>query len=79
LLSQKQTENEKPLSEAEDWERHVFDKLTLLAIIITTNATTTTTAQVVFILISNETQHANDRFIFHAAVSAVNQLGQGVD
>lgn len=32
-----------------------------------------------FILISNETQHANDRFIFHAVVSPVNQLGQGVD
>jgi len=78
LLSQKQTENEKPLSEPEDWERPVFDKLTLLAIIITSKATTTT-AQVVFILISNETQHANDRFIFHAVVSAVNQLGQGVD
>jgi len=72
------------LSGAEDWERPVFDKLTLLAIIITTRATTTTkTAEhcssSIFILISNESQHANDRFIFHAVASAVNQLGQGVD
>lgn len=80
---------EKTLEWSRNWRilrrgvRPVFDKLTLLAIIITTTTETTTATrtnasqveQSIFISISNETQHANDRFIFHAVVSAVNQVG----